>query len=426
MDFGKIADEARFLWGQWERTLRDGTGTVVHFVDGFDERFLAAEEALAGAPTSMLRAWLEKALDGTAKKNDVAVMALALLASGAKEAGDIVSQALESHPQHRGQLARAMEICWTDLEGLLMGWLRAARSAAAVTATLRAVAFREVKLGAKLDPFLRVEDEEVLEAALGCLPFADNRDLRSVEQALGSGREPTRRAAQYVALKLEPRLALQDLRQDFDRRQGSLDLASIALAISASPADVERLEQAAGEPAFRRQALWALGLSGWVVGADVCLSALSDEKAIDLAAEGFEAISGIRLPSAAGPSDEAGEAGEVKPAEPAAAATAWTAPPFAKRPPVDTQKAASEWNSRKRGLGGRLWAGAPLVGETLTIALKREPLRRRHARALELEVRSKGEARLQTLGWGWRQLRDIGRLQIPGRVSCQAPLDRSR
>ncbi len=110
MDFGKVADEARFLWGQWERTLRGGAGTLIHFVDGLDERLLAAEEALGGAPPDMLRAWFAKALDGSAKKNDVAVIALALLISGTKEAADSVAQALESHPQHRGQLARALEI----------------------------------------------------------------------------------------------------------------------------------------------------------------------------------------------------------------------------------------------------------------------------------------------------------------------------
>ncbi len=182
---------------------------------------------------------------------------------------------------------------------------------------------------------------------------------------------------------LDPRLGLTELRQDFDRRRGAVDLASIALAISASPADLERLAQAAAEPSLRRQALWALGLSGWLEGAEVCLRALADEKVLDLAVEGFEAISGIRLPSAP-PSDEAGEDDVPEPSVPA---TSWSAPPFFKRPPVDMKKAASEWSARKRSLGatsGRFWAGAPLTGEALGVALRREPLRRRHARALEL------------------------------------------
>jgi uncharacterized protein (TIGR02270 family) len=423
VDFDEVADEAFFLWGQWERTLRGGTSTLIHFVDGLDERFLASEETLGGAPPSILRTWFAKALDGSGKKNDVGALALALLVSGAKGAIESVAQALESHPKHRGQLARALEICWTDIDHLLIGWLRAARSAPAVGALLRALAFRAVNLGTEIDPFLRAEDEDVLVAALGCLPFSDVPDLRGVEQALRSERETVREAAREAALRIDPRLGLRELRQAFDRRQGPLDLASMALAISASPEDLERLEQAAAEPALRRQAIWALGIGGWVVGADVCLRALNDDTVIDLAAEGFEAISGIRLASAAVPADEAGE-GEAS--EPANITTPWAAPAFARRPAVDSKRAASEWSSRKQALGARVWAGAPLAGESLVVALKREPLRRRHARALELEVRSHGEVRLRTLDWGWRQLRDMGRLQVPARVSFQAPLDRMR
>jgi hypothetical protein len=225
---------------------------------------------------------------------------------------------------------------------------------------------------------------------------------------------------------LDPRLGLTELRQDFDRRRGALDLASIALAVSGNPADLERLEQAAADPTLRRQALWALGLSGWIEGAEICLRALEDDKVLDLAVEGFEVISGIRLPSASAPAERGDDDDE---AEPTAAATFWTAPPFFKRTPVEMKKAASEWSARKRSLGatsGRFWAGAPLTGEALGVVLRREPLRRRHARALELDLRSKGEARLQTRTWGWHQTCEMGRLQIPARVSCQSSLDKGR
>ena len=69
--------------------------------------------------------------------------------------------------------------------------------------------------------------------------------------------------------------------------------------------------------------------------------------------------------------------------------------------------------------------GLPLTTDGLAETLWREPLRRRHVRAFELGLRSRGEARLETLTWGWLQVRDLSRLKIPKGISCQTPLERA-
>jgi uncharacterized protein (TIGR02270 family) len=418
-------DEAAFLWGHWEHALRQGSSPIFHFADGLDERLLANEEELSRTAPDVLSEWFEVELAELAEGNAVAALALALLTSGARSHEDQVAAALEFPPKHRPQIVRALEVCWRDLDGRIVDWLRGARSESTVAALLRVLAWRRYRFGTELEPFLRHPDAEVRAAALLCSPWTTAPTGRWAEANLRSSDEQVRQAAWEAALWLSPATALPEIRQAFDHLRGSLDFAMVVLAVSGNPADLNRLEQTLADPSLRRQALWALGLSGWPHAAELCLRYLRDDTVADIAAEGFEAISGIRVGRTPVPLPEESEIPEEAEVP---QRTRWSVPAMAGRAVFDERAAISAWESQKRkgeAGPGRILRGSPLTAESLGEALQREPLRRRHVRALELGLRSAGEARFETLTWGWQQVRELRSLKIPKGISCQIPLDQA-
>src|SRR6185369_4768305 len=77
-----LADEAEFLWGQWEQTLLLGTSSITHFTDGLDERLVGCIELLAQAPVEALSATFAEVLQNRGEPAVLASLALALLVSG--------------------------------------------------------------------------------------------------------------------------------------------------------------------------------------------------------------------------------------------------------------------------------------------------------------------------------------------------------
>jgi hypothetical protein len=200
------------------------------------------------------------------------------------------------------------------------------------------------------------------------------------------------------------------------------------LAITTNPADVDRLQQAIREPDHRRQVVWALGFSGSPRVADLCLDLMGDKDVADLAAEAFQAITGIRVRTTPVlSSDGPGRAPKTDPPW-QVPRTRWSAPIPSGDVQVDRDSAAATWQAQKRNRQaghGRLLGGAPLTGASLVGALRSAPLRHRHMRAFELELRSGGRAHLNTLAWGWHQMATLHALKVPEPLWCEIALEKA-
>lgn len=167
-----------------------------------------------------------------------------------------------------------------------------------------------------------------------------------------------------------------------------------------------------GARGSRADRVWALGLSGWPAAVDQCVALLDDPKVCRLAAEAICAITGL--------SRDMEGAWRVKPVrddelpeldeEDLDADLVPTAED--KLPWPEPGVIAQWWAARRatfhpqtRYLGGR-----PMDGACVLDALASAPLRRRHALAFELAVRSGGAAWLDTRASTARQRAQLDRV----------------
>jgi uncharacterized protein (TIGR02270 family) len=153
-------------------------------------------------------------------------------------------------------------------------------------------------------------------------------------------------------------------------------------------------------------ALFALGFAGRLAGADACLEAVKseDQATARVAGEAFASITGLQI----APPYEAVETPEPEepiPFEEEELEADLAAGPEADLPLPDAFGLESWWSRTRPGLDPavRHLGGKPRDAEVLWAALQGGPTRRRHALALELEIRSKGALRLGTRRWARQQ-----------------------
>ena len=420
--------ESAFLYGRWERTLREGLSPLVHFVDGLDERFLANEEALTLAPSNQLASAFEEALDDPPDKGGVVALSLAMVGSGTAALEEQVLSAMESHPQHMWHIMRALELSWRDPTPLALRRLRETKTGSVAAALLYVLAERSHRFGAELQPYLQDTAAEVRAAALRCATNANIASRPWIEQALDDPNLDVRDAAREAFLGLDIAASVSELRRAFDHRADRSDLVTTVLAITTNAEDIDRLQQGLHEPEHRRQVVWALSFSGSPHVADLCLDLMGDEDVADLAAEAFQSITGIRVRTTLVPSSNGGDRASKTDQPWQLPRTRWRAPAPAGDTQIDHDTAAAVWQAQKRSrapVRGRMLGGAPLTGTTLVNALRSAPLRQRHVRALELGLRSGGRARVKTLNWGWHQLETLKALKVPEPLWCDVPLEKA-
>jgi uncharacterized protein (TIGR02270 family) len=420
-------DEASFVWGHWEHALLHGPSPILHFVDGMDERLVAHVEALSRAPAATLVDWFDGALHTEGNGSAVGALALAMMVSSSAPLRDRVLDAVESAPQHRKLLVRALGLSWSSLEVPVRARLARAASADGTSALLDVLACRRYRFDSELERFLRSADLEVRASALRCVPWSAIPVEAPIDIGLRSGDERMRDAALDAALAAGSRTTIAEARWAVDHRAGSLDLPLTILAVTGDAGDLGRIERTLAEQSLRRQSVWALGLSGWPRAADLCLQFVDDAAVADLAAEGFEAISGIRVRATPVPSPDEDQDRDTPDEDgvPEVTPGRWTAPEPGGSAAFDGASARSSWATYRKHSRAevRLIGGAPITGTKLADALRREPMRRRHVRALELSLRSRREASVDTLNWGWHQLEELHGLRVPD-MSCAISLDK--
>jgi uncharacterized protein (TIGR02270 family) len=409
-------DDAAFLWGQWERALvspvQRPREIAVHV-----ERLLRAnlEGVRLACPDAVDRLLLPALRSGERDRVAAAAAVLAEVPGGL----DHLTAAL-------GELgAAAVEPVGRAL-GLSGGAALEAKLPAAllhgdahvVAAALAALAFRRLDPGPPLLDLLRSGDPVVLLAALRAARASAQPVRGPVEVACASPRPAVRDAAIATGLRLGLRAALTACERLLETSPPEPALPYQVVAMSGDPSALARLEAGLDAPSTRREALAALGLSGWPRALDRILACAEDPELARLAGEAFTAITGLELdgPLLAEEDDAEPPALEDDDLEQDLATG-----PEADLPRPDPDALRAWWQAQ----GGRLdpalrqLEGEPWSPERLHAVFCGAAMRRRHALGLELAVRTRGQWDPEPRGWASDQVAMQAR---PPRLAGEARL----
>jgi uncharacterized protein (TIGR02270 family) len=393
-------DEAAFLWSQWERGLV-APNSVLNEVTGLEERLLAHVDGLVIGEASAAGRLLIPALEEQEDVGRLTVAVYSLLGSGDPSSTEAVRTALETaSPEVLPAFQRALELMEPELLPSWLPMLLKQDEPARLALALDVLASHGADPGPVLSDLLRHEEPRVAAAALRVatrlrLPL----DRHVLQACLASPVSDLRDSAITAGLLKGHRAAWTACQVAVDSGAPDSRWPALLLALSGDAREVERLTRLLDQPRHRPDALWALGFSGRPSAAEACLEWMEDEAVSHLAAEAFCAITGLRLEERfVAPRTEEDP---LPPLEEDALDADLTSRPEDDLPrPVAVEVLAWWKETRKtfelerRYLYGRHF-GAEALGESLWMA----PMRRRHALALELALRSRGELRIPTRGF---------------------------
>lgn len=396
-------DEATFLWQHRERAL-DAPDRTPEDVAELEERLLAHLDALALGGEPVARRLLRPAFE--AEEDERLSAALFALVTGAPEAlAGVLERARNAEPGPLAAIGRALELL--DHPGLPAGLMPFVweDEPALIHLALEVLAFQGVDPGPLPPSLLLHEVPHVAAAALragAACPGAVERQW--VQHALSSPSPAIRDAAIRLGLLGGLGEAWEACRAAVRARAPALRLPLFLLAIGGDEGERHDLQALLAAPALRPDVLWALGFSGRVESAEACLALMEDqdkdERLVALAGEAFSSITGLCIegPYALPRSDEGEE--EPIPLEQEDLDADLVPRPEDALPCPCVQRVAEWWWASKAGFerGRRYLNGRPFGPEVLLDALSSAPMRRRHALALELELRTRGAQRLQTRG----------------------------
>ncbi len=414
-------DEAEFLFEIREAALDAPHYTLADLAQKTERRLRANIDGLAYAGPMAAEELLTPVLrDPHASMERVAAAALARFVGDFGDPWGEVLAALDesdrADAQHDGVIAALRMRDDAELEARVVGSIQTHESAGVAT-RLEILADRNIPTGEWLLHMLGSADARVVRAAARLARhtvavsvldavgrLADSSDARIREAVLSTalvrGLSGAWEVATYTGLRApdESRLV---------RRAASTWIAQFgdASVVDALTADLNAEHS-------RADRIWALGFSGWPAAVDHCVALLEDPEVGRLAAEAICAITGL--------SRDEESAWRIKPARddelPQLHQDNLNADlvPTAedKLPWPDPGTIALWWASRRAGFHPqtRYLGGRPMDGSCVLDALTSGPLRRRHALAFELAVRSGGSAWLDTRAATARQRLQLGRL----------------
>ncbi|MCY1082306.1 TIGR02270 family protein [Archangium lansingense] len=406
-------DEAAFRWSQWERAL-DDPNDVLGEVAEIEELVAAHLDGLVLGDEPVAQRLLEPALAADEAERIVAA-ALALL-GGKQPSGPAAVLAALSHAEPPALIAlrRALELTSpssipADLAALLKKENAPPELLALVLDTLGAHGLATASL---CTPFLAHPEPQVATAALRaasrmCLPL----EPRVLQRALDS-RDPMLRDVGIVAgLMGGHRGAWATCRTAVESRAPGCRLPLLLLGMGGDERDTRLLLDLLSDEALQPDVLWALGFTGRVDAAAACLDLMRKEPVAALAGEAFSAITGLRIEGQYGARSQEPEAEEpilLKQEE----LDADLVPRPEDALPLPQADAVATWWQEVRpslDMRQRYLAGQPFTPQVLLDTLASAPMRRRHALALELALRSRGALQVPTRAFVERQVTAWGR-----------------
>jgi uncharacterized protein (TIGR02270 family) len=411
--------EAAFLYGQWERSLRSATLTLADVEAGFEERLRAHLAGLILAGDAAREELLVPAL-ASDDPGSVFAAAFALAAARPAPAVDPVLAALGTvEPAQAAAARRALALAPApDLAYRLAAAVGGAAPAVQAQA-VAVLADLRVDPGFRLDALASSSDAAVEALALRAgRAFPGQLDPQLVTRGLASEDADVRVAALETALVLGLPVPPNALDAVLEAEGAAFERGALLAALAAPEAAVERLAPALADPERKRAAAFALGFTGLASVADALVAAISrDSRVAIAAADALARIAGVGIEGrlAAPPDALAVEDEADAELEPPAADAALPAP--------DAGAVARWWSDargrfegRQRWLRGAQWDDAAVLAE-----LEAGPCRGREGLALDLAIRTRGEAAIAWDAFGARQRADLARARAGRSIAAGTP-----
>lgn len=401
-------DEAAFRWSQWEKAL-DAPDYTLAEVAELEELVASHVDGLVLGGESVARRLLEPALVADEAERIVAA-ALALL-NGEEPSGPaaVLAALIHAEPPALASLRRALELAappgiLTDLPSLLKKEDAIPELLVLVLETLGA----HGRLTAPLcTPFLTHPEPQVAAAALRAagrvrLPL----DPGVLQRALVSAEPMLRDSALVAGLLGNHRSAWAACQAAARSRAPGCRLPLLLLGMSGDEQDTKRLLDLLSDETLQPDVLWALGFTGHVAAAEACLELMRQERVAALAGEAFSAITGLRIEERYATERREPEAEEPIPLE-QDELDADLVPKPEDALPLPQADAVNDWwrEARSRmNVRQRYLEGQPFTPQVLLDTLATAPMRRRHALALDLALRSRGALQVPTRAFVQRQM----------------------
>ncbi|HZH13161.1 MAG TPA: TIGR02270 family protein [Archangium sp.] len=391
-------DEAAFLWSQWEHALV-APDQVLSEVADTEERLFARLDGLVLGGTPVTERLLLPALESDEPER-VTAATYTLLSQEFPGGAELVRAALDTAtPPTLAAVQRALEV---SEKGALLAWLPDLlefEAPALQALALDVLCSQGRDTGVALARLLKHEEPRVVAAALRLSARLNHRLERDfLERVLASPSPAVRDAAIEAGLLGNHRAAWLMCRAVVEGRAPQLRFPALLLALGGNEQDLSLLRRLLSVPEHRPDVLWALGFSGQPVCADACLEWMEDDEVARLAAEAFCAITGLRLEGRFVDSPE--EEGDVLVAlEEEDLDADLSSKPEDALPYPRAAVVAAWWEEERHkrfSPGQRYLYGRPFSPEWLLEVSERAPMRRRHALALDVALRSRGLIRIPT------------------------------
>lgn len=412
-------NEADFLFDQWTAALGSPQYTLDDLARCWEERLAAHLRGLAVGGPAVAERLLYPELEEARDPEKAAIAALVMLSTGSRDLWREVFDVLTATDDEE-QLAavhRALMLYEAPrFDTVLLDTFAWAGSPRDKARFLEVITDRGLDPGEALADCLDLGFPRLEAAAVRAAGHAGRRALEpAIEERLGARDPAVRDAALEAGLLFGLDRAWSRCRDRAARAGEHQAAALLRLALLGGDDDHRIILDRLGEEASREAALWALGFTGRIEHAQRCLPYLRDRdpRVAKLAAEAIAGCTGLDLlhdqtfqarPEAAGglppldrddlDADLVDDAVDELPAPDAPAIEAWFA---ANRERFDPKE--------------RYLAGQPHGPAALVAALSRAPMRRRHAHALELAVRTNGRRKVATEAFSARQRRQVEALR---------------
>ncbi len=423
--------EAEFSFSAREALLDVPHYTLRELQAGPEERLFAHLDGLnLGGPVVAERLLFTTITEAEAEENASAAM-LALLIEPDR---NLCLQALGlldgAEPEgHRG-LVRALQLVRHDwIDDWLVGTLDNA-SVEGVAARLDALATASIVPGPWLRGCLASDDPAVARtaarlarrshdadtlAALGPLAHSPDVELQRItlESALCRHVAGAWESAVYWALEAD----------ECPFRRDALTWVALFGDAATRAELLARLD----EPEHRVDVLWALAFAGSPAAVDRCIELLGDDEFGRFAGELVCAITGLPTGEDRFWRDEPSREDEERalpPLEEDDLDADLVPPPEMSLPIPEPEPIAAWWRARRADFdpGLRYLAGVPLSGDQLLFGLRQCSMRRRHALAFELAVRTASAVIIETRAFSKSQRVQLDSLPPLGRLDCQRGL----
>lgn len=421
-------DEAEFLWRRWEVALSTHALDLEGVAFWIEERLFGSLDGVRVGESAALEQLILPALEAD-DLHRATVAAHILATETTPHAFEALAHGMRgATPERLAVFRRAVELSHSDL-----GLARLERELAHVSPQLSA-ALIDARTFQGRPPTSAIG--EALTSREPALEAAALRALRGGSAQLGRSavsagcRSPD---AGVLEAAMETGLVLGvpeawSLCHHLAASAAPAARARLLLALVGSERDHSSLYDALAPEATRREALFALGFAGTLAAADAALRAMQDPALAQLAAEAFCAITGLDLEAERLLAAEEDAPVEPIPFEHEDLDADLVPAPEELLPRPDVAGVMSWWSSHGRSFrpGQRYLRGRPLDGAVLREALRAEPMRRRHAIALELAVRTQGHFQVQTRTFTREQKRQLQATLAPAAACSPLALSFSR